>query len=71
MIKAKLPEYNVALGTLRRFLRVCVMAGIAQIWVVKLDVSEPKEALKIVLIAFVSGFLAAADKYLREQIKRV
>lgn len=68
---AKKIEYNLFVGALWRFLRVSVAAGIAQVAIVTINFSDPKEIIRAVLIAFITGFFAGADKYLREQVKRI
>jgi len=52
--------------TLYRGVRTGVSAGIAAVLLLKLDLSNPQEALRVVLMAFGAGFLVAFGKFVRE-----
>lgn len=54
-----------------RGVRAGFSAGVASILVLKLDLSNPQEALKIVAITFGTAFAVAFGKWLRDWLDEV
>ena len=59
-------QYPEIYKTLYRGVRAGVSAGIATVLLLKLDLSNPQEVLRVVLMAFGTGFLVAFGKWARE-----
>ena len=61
----KFPEWG---RILYRGVRAAVGAGLAQAWLLKPDWSNPEEAGRTVLVAFVAGFVPAFGMWLRDKL---
>jgi len=64
-MKKQFPEW---IKTLYRGIRAGVSAGIASVLILQINLNDPKEALKVVAVAFVSGFAVAFGKWAREYL---
>ena len=67
MIVKQYPEWA---KTLYRGVRAGVSSGIAAVLLLKLDLSNPQEVLRVVLMAFSAGFLVSFGKFAREFIDK-
>ena len=54
--------------TLYRGVRAGISAGVVAVMALKIDISDPKEALKIILLVFGTGFLVSFGKWAREKL---
>jgi hypothetical protein len=59
----KFPEWAIILY---RGVRAAVAAGIAQAFILQPDWSNQDEAIRVVCVAFLSGFVVALGKWLRD-----
>jgi len=62
-VKKEFPEW---IKTLYRGVRAGVSAGIVAVMALKLDLSDPQEAMKVVFVVFGTGFVVSFGKWLRE-----
>ena len=61
-------NYPLIKKVLWRFLRVGVAGGIAAATSLKFDLSDPKKLGTVLAVGFISGFIEAFSKYLRDSV---
>lgn len=59
--------YNEFIAAIYRTVRVFIATGVAQAVLIRPNWSNPEETMRVISVAFVSGFIAAVFKYLRDK----
>jgi hypothetical protein len=66
VIKMAKKEYPEWAKTVYRGVRAGISAGIVAVMALRIDLAKPDEALKVVVMAFGTGFIVAFGKWFRE-----
>ena len=61
-------EYSKIKLILWRFIRVGLAGGISAATALKFDLSDPKKLATVLLVAFISGFIEAVMKGVRDNV---